>query len=174
MHYVEAVLDDATDAVVRTQWQALSAAGLPSQADHRSESNRPHVTLTVVEDWPDDPPGDLLAADPLAVPLGAPALFGRGRYTLVTQLVVTAPLLDLRTRVTTGLGPPARPFYEPGRWVPHVTLAHRLTAVQVSQALSALEALGGLGGASIDDHVTLVGLRHWDSAARRVAPLDAR
>ena len=42
---VELVLDEGLDALVRADWDALAAAGLPSQARHRSPSNRPHVTL---------------------------------------------------------------------------------------------------------------------------------
>lgn len=34
------------EALVRGVWDALRDAGLPSQADHRSPSNAPHITLT--------------------------------------------------------------------------------------------------------------------------------
>jgi len=44
---VELLLDDELDAAVRAQWATLVAAGLPSQARHTGETNRPHVTLTV-------------------------------------------------------------------------------------------------------------------------------
>lgn len=70
---VELLPDAVTDSVVRTQWGALLAAGLPSQARHTGATNAPHVTLGVSAAVPhsvsdmagvlDDCPGqrDLLA-----------------------------------------------------------------------------------------------------------------
>jgi hypothetical protein len=44
-HSIELLFDDATEAAVRRDWTALAQAGLPSQGQHRSPTNRPHVTL---------------------------------------------------------------------------------------------------------------------------------
>ena len=48
-HSVELLFDQSTDAAIRRQWAALADAGLPSQANHPSPTNRPHVTLTVAQ-----------------------------------------------------------------------------------------------------------------------------
>ena len=46
---VELLLDEGLDALVRSDWDALAVAGLPSQGRHRSASNRPHVTLAAMK-----------------------------------------------------------------------------------------------------------------------------
>ncbi len=42
---LELSFDPASAAAVVAQWEALKAAGIPSQADHRSMTNAPHLTL---------------------------------------------------------------------------------------------------------------------------------
>src|SRR5690606_19638908 len=44
-HALELSFDAASEHAVVAQWEALKAAGLPSQADHRSMTNAPHLTL---------------------------------------------------------------------------------------------------------------------------------
>ncbi|MGG5260622.1 2'-5' RNA ligase family protein [Phycicoccus avicenniae] len=162
MHHLDLVLDDASDRAVRDEWAGLVAADLPSQARHRSASNRPHVTLTTSEGWPAG--GALeaalasLDALPLDVSLGPPVLFGRGPYVLARLVVATADLLSLHARVAEALAPLSSDLVRPGRWLPHVTLARRLTAERVEEALAVLGSEPG--------EVRIVGARHWDSVAR--------
>lgn len=163
MHYVEALLDEQGEEAVRRQWSDLREAGLPSLADHRSASNRPHVTWTVVEQWPEDPDTTAVPGLPLRVALGPYAVLGRAPHTLVRTLVVTEPLLAVRREVAGRLGEPARAFYAADRWVPHLTLATRLDSDQVA---AALDLLGRAGGLEDPAEVTLVGSRHWDATAR--------
>jgi 2'-5' RNA ligase len=165
LQYVEVVLGDRDDAAVRRAWSALSAHGLPSLNDHRGASNRPHVTLTVVTDWPEPGPADPLAGSPMRVPLGPLALFGRDPVTLVRAVIVTPALLALREDLVAELGPPARRYYETGRWVPHLTLATRLPKTQVEAALDAL------ADAPLPEEVSLTATRRWDAEARVVVPL---
>ena len=75
MQSVELVLDAALDAAVRAEWAALSAAGLPSQADHTGATNAPHVTLVSVDSLDDVAEAALARLSesvPLAVRLGPP------------------------------------------------------------------------------------------------------
>lgn len=164
LHHVEALLEDGDDAWVRRQWTALAQAGLPSLHDHRSESNRPHVTVTVVETWDAADTAPPVSGLPMTVPLGPLAVFGTRRLTLVRALVVTEPLLAVRRDVVGRLASPARRFYEDGRWVPHLTLAQRLDTTQLARALEVL------GAVDAPDAVTLQRLRHWDAEARVVRP----
>lgn len=170
MHHVELLLDEASDAAVRDEWRRLDGAGLPSQARHRSASNRPHVTLSMTDAWPGA--RDLeralspLEVLPLGAVLGATIVFGRGPYVLARAVVTTESMLALQRELTGILGPLASPLLAPGRWVPHVTLGRRLSSAQVAEALGVLAAGG-------DRDVVLDRARHWDSAARLDEPLTS-
>lgn len=167
VHSIELFFDDDTDAAIRRGWTALADAGLPSQVNVRSASNRPHVTL-IVADHIDAAADPMLAglADRLPLPcrVGALMFFGSTAFTLVRQIVPSAGLLALHAEVdrlcaahrTSALAPHSRP----GQWTPHATLCRRLKAVDV---LTGLEALAD-SAADIDG--TFVGLRHWDGDDR--------
>ncbi|GAA4721059.1 2'-5' RNA ligase family protein [Pedococcus ginsenosidimutans] len=169
MQSVELLLDPATDAAVRAEWAALSGAGLPSQADHRGESNAPHVSVAVADGFPEEGEDALVAtarALPVPVRLGPPVLLGGRRLVLARLVVVDRPVLDLHASVATALtgstGP--SPHTAPGRWVPHVTLARGLPAEALASALGVLR---GADGAVPELTGEAVELRRWDSVARR-------
>ena len=50
LHALELLPDDAGQAAVRRDWQALRDAGLPSQLDHSGTSNAPHLTVLAAPD----------------------------------------------------------------------------------------------------------------------------
>ncbi len=167
MQSVELLLDPAIDAAVRAEWAALSAAGLPSQADHRGETNAPHISVLVAEGFPDEEPlAPVAAVLPLPVRLGAPVVFGGRQLVLARLVVVDRPLLDLQAAVVDALAGATdlSPHTVPGRWVPHVTLARGIAADRLATALGALRTERGgvpelVGEAAV--------LRRWDSDARR-------
>jgi len=169
---VELLLDEALEAQVLAQWRALADAGLPSQALHTGPANRPHVTLTAQAAIPADRElglADVLAGLPLEVRLGSATCFGRDRYVLVRPLVATVELLQLQRHVfaVAGNGNGVRDLMRPGHWVPHVTLAHRMSAEQVGIALAVLH-----GSEETDGYA--VSARRWDSEARREWALVAQ
>ena len=164
-HSVELLFDQNTEAAVRREWVALAEAGLPSQARHRSPTNRPHVTLTVAERI--DPSVDAELREPagglpLECRIGAPVVFGHQSLTLVRLVVPSTGLLLLQQSVDAICAPylARGPFQHvrPGQWTPHVTLSRRLAS---SDLAAALDVLGG------GDVVgTFAGLRRWDGDAR--------
>jgi 2'-5' RNA ligase len=172
VHSVELLFDDTTDAAVRALWDGIAAAGVPSQAGHRSPTNRPHITVTVTEDLDaaaDEALRGVLDRLPMTLVLGAPMLFGGGRtVTLVRSVVPTDELLDLHAEVHLRCLPYVRgevlSHAEPGQWTPHVTLARRLTRDQIPAALAA-------SGAFDDIAALATGLRHWDGDNRVEHPL---
>jgi 2'-5' RNA ligase len=192
VHSIELLLDDVADARVRAQWAALSDAGLPSQADHASGSNAPHVTLLARRriDEATDPALTVLfdGALPSRVELGAPLVFGRGRgHVLVRSIVATRDLLDLHAAVHEIVGGDDDvPHSSPGRWVPHVTLASKLDAEGVGRALGVLDDFEDEEAhettEDADDRVPgqdtargpetrLVGGRRWDPSRRTIIVL---
>jgi hypothetical protein len=164
---VELLLDDEVDAAVRAQWATLAAAGLPSQARHTGETNRPHVTLTIASRVQPYVEVALKAALtgrlPIPVQLGGLlCLTARdGRHVLARSVVPTVELLDLQA-VAAELfesEPGISAHLQPGGWSPHVTLAMKMTADQVGSALAVLGENPDLDG-------TAVAIRRWDSDAR--------
>jgi hypothetical protein len=162
MHAIELLPDEAGREVVRRDWQALHDAGLPSQLDHRGATNSPHLTVVAAPALgPDDEQatrellGPLLPAEVRVAGIG---LLGGARVTLVRLVDVPDPLfravLELRGRV--------EGVQHPG-WLPHVTLARRISRDDVP---AALDALGR------DDVVlTVTTLRRWDPDAAIVHEL---
>lgn len=167
MHHVDLVLENAADRAVREEWARLAEAGLPSQAQHRSASNRPHVTLTTSEGWPTGAGlagvGEALATLPMGGWLGPPVLLGRGPFVLARVVVASADLVRLHADVAGVLAPLSSELVVPGRWLPHVTLARRLDAARVPEALAVIGAEPG--------EVVFTEARHWDSVARLDEPL---
>lgn len=159
---VELLLDAGSEARVVAEWRLLDEAGLRSQAQHRGDSNRPHVTIAAVDELSAELDA-VVAAEcrrrlPLRVRLGALVVFGGRRVTLARLVVPEAALLDLHAAVCAPLEDSGS-LTEAGRWVPHVTLALRMPPDQVG---SALDVLGPDPG-----DVRLEEVRRWDSVARR-------
>jgi 2'-5' RNA ligase len=160
---VELLLDDEAEQRVLADWTTLADAGLASAARHRSPTNRPHVTLAAVPSLDEDAEEGLAALLSGALPLpayaGPVAVFGQDPVVLVRLVVTSRALLDLQAAVGRVVDVAADGLAAPGRWVPHVTLAHRMPREQVSAALGLLPR--------DDGPVGLVLARRWDSDARR-------
>lgn len=159
---VELLPDADAEAHVRADWRLLDEAGLASQARHRSPSNRPHVTLAAVPQLTSSQEEEIAAVCrdhlPLAAFLGPLGVFGRDPVVLVRLVMVNAELLGLHTRVAASASVDPARRGAPGRWVPHVTLAHRMPREQVTRALAML--------GSDDVPVSFVHARRWDAGQR--------
>ena len=162
MHALELLPDTTGVDVVRRDWQSLHDAGLPSQLDHRGSTNTPHLTAVAA---PALAPADEVRAVelvggllPVEVRTSGIALLGGVRVSLVRLVEVPDELvravLDLRAHV---VGAQHR------GWLPHVTLARRITRSDVP---AALDAIGH------DESVlTVTTLRRWDPEAGIVREL---
>lgn len=166
-HSIELLLDADSDAALRSQWQALDDAGLPSQVHVKSATNRPHITLVAaprISPEADDQLRALAARFPLDCVVGAPLVFGGPRLTLARVIVPTAALLDLHAEVYRRSLPHVHgePFghCEPGRWTAHATLGRRYTVEEIGPALAAV------AGSGTDLFARVIGLRRWDGDAR--------
>ncbi len=162
---VELLLDPATESAVLREWDALAAAGLPTERrPEPSPTHRPHVTLwagpAVAPEVDAALPG-LVGGLALVVRLGSLLVFGphRGRLVVVRQVVVSAALLALQARLAAACGIEEDSHFAPGRWSPHVTLARR---VPVEQLGAVVQALG-----PVDDLEAVVrACRRWDGDAK--------
>jgi len=160
VHSVELVLDDDTDRPIREEWNRLAAVGLPSQARHTGASNRPHITLALAATL-DAADGTRLTAAtavlPVPITIGGLLVFGSRRHVLARLVVPSVALLELQAAVATALAEPVDPHdtFGAGRWTPHVTLARRLTAEQLTEAVAALGDISAITG-------TAAKARRWD------------
>lgn len=140
-HTVELVADTRLESTVRSLWQRLAEAGVPSQAQHTHASNRPHVTVTRCE-LARPVLLEVLAAAAESLPAAARltdrAYLGAGhRRTLVAVVCTSGELLALHSRVhdlVVAAGAVPDRQYWPDRWLPHVTLARRLDVHQQDRA----------------------------------------
>ena len=162
LHALELVPDEAGDAAVRRDWQALRNAGLPSQLDHTGGTNTPHVSVLALPTL--DAGTEARAADlvgrllPVTVRVSGLAFLGGDKVTVVRLLDVPPPLvravLDLRDR--------AEGERHAG-WLPHVTLARRVPRAEAHRVVDLL---------GYDDvALTLVALRRWDPERHEVRVL---
>ncbi|GAA1462473.1 2'-5' RNA ligase family protein [Williamsia maris] len=168
-HSIELLVDPDTDAAVRRMWTALMDSGLPSQGNHRSSSNRPHITLVAAEGIDaavDDVARTLGSRLPLRVDIGATVVFRGGRSTVARLVVASRDLLVLHREVYEIAGPFVRgevfAHCEPDRWTPHLTVARRVTDDQLGRAIAVAD--DSAHGESLT--ATIIGMRRWDSDAR--------
>lgn len=168
MDSIELLLDAGTEQLILDDWEALRLAELPSRGVHRSPHNRPHITLLAAPVITADQDGAVGAGLELPQPISCAGivLFDAGRkgYVLARQVVVSEGLLELHHRVHRMVrADRATETSEPGRWIPHITLANAVPADRLAEALAVL------GPAEIQG--TVSGVRRWDSRSKTITHL---
>jgi len=164
---VELLGDDALDRAVRAAWRRLDQAGLPSLAQHRHPTNRPHLTLATADEFP---PGaaaairEALSALPIPVRLDGLRYFSGRPGVLAWTADGGEALRGLQAQIWSALdGADRNPQHEPGAWTPHISLARRLRPDQeaLAEHLVGETAAGG----------ALTTARSYDTVSRTVVPL---
>lgn len=158
-HAFELSLDPASEQAILDQWTALQDAGLPSQADHRSMTNAPHLTLVAASPIPAsliEPAialfGPLLPAE---LRLRGLILLGTGPRVTIAHLVEpSSALADGAARLRALVPDLRHPV-----WMPHLTLARRVPRRLLPVALEVLEA------APAPETLVANRLRWWDPDA---------
>ncbi|MBF4463117.1 MULTISPECIES: 2'-5' RNA ligase family protein [unclassified Rathayibacter] len=161
MRSVDVLFDPEAETRIRAQWAALGAAGIPSLALHRSESNRPHLTLLAGRDLTPPPPG-ALGPLPTSVDLSSLVLFPHGGRFVLAWGVVRSPDLDALHARAIRLVPGAVFTSLPEAWTPHVTIARRLRAEHLGEAAALLGEPFRAG---------LAGALFWDGDVKTVTGL---
>ncbi|TDD24273.1 2'-5' RNA ligase family protein [Kribbella turkmenica] len=125
------LFDRRSDRLLRQLWDRLEVLGVPTLRSHTHGRHVPHLSLAVLREW--DHEKVTKAVQPLlgggAVGLYFDALgsFRRGRAWLVPAVGVEVRQLQQRVvSAVTETGAELHRHYEPGRWVPHCTLAPRV------------------------------------------------
>lgn len=155
--------DPATSAAIRAIWDELAAQDLPSLATRTHRRHQPHCSLTVAENLPVE---EALAAvgavpaRPLRLRVESVGVFPN-MGTLFLAPVVNPELLAEQRRVHSAVAPHAQqpwPYFEPGAWTPHITLAWSLTADELAVAiplvLARIPITGTLDQGGVEDGTT--------------------
>ncbi|MEU7933770.1 2'-5' RNA ligase family protein [Micromonospora echinofusca] len=168
MRTVELVCSPELEAAVRGAWERLAASGLPSLARNAHPTNRPHLTLAAVDEFPPGARPRLAALFDAALPL--PVRLDRiavldGSAPLVWLLRPSPELTALHASVWDVLAaaPGQRPWHAPGHWRPHLSLALRFRDAdrRLARAVAGVERPGG----------AFVAARSYDGSTRTVSPL---
>lgn len=142
--------DAQTDAAIRSAWQAIAAAGLPSRMPELNYP--PHLSLLLCEDLDLAAvrralPAWIASQPPLRVDFPALGIFPGEEGVIYLAPTVSHALLDFHAGLWALLEPLTRnpsPLYRPGIWVPHVTLDLELTRAQTGAVVEALNSAGCL------------------------------
>lgn len=153
---LELSFNPESTAAVLAQWEALKGAGLPSQSDHRSMTNAPHLTVVAATHVPQaslqlarQEVGPLL---PTRIVVRGLVLFGQGARVTVAHLVEPDAALAAAAARVRELVPDLRHPV----WTPHVTLARRVPRTALPQVLDVLHAT------DVFDELACDRLRWWD------------
>ncbi|MEU7611358.1 2'-5' RNA ligase family protein [Micromonospora sp. NPDC049204] len=168
MRTVELVCSPGLEVAVRAVWQRLAAAGLPSLARNIHPTNRPHLTLAAVDEFP--PGVEYHLAEVFDAALPVPVALDRvvvldGSAPLVWLVRPTPALTRLHAAVWDVLAEADghRPWHAPGAWVPHLSLALRFRDADLRVAR------GVAGGQRPTGDFDVA--RSYDGSDRTVTPL---
>ncbi len=134
--------DDFTEKRVRQAWAALDSHGVPSAGSTYEESYRPHITLAMLNTpYPEQAAARLRMplANVAGLPVSMTALgfFLTNKAPAYLAVAPTSALMRLHENVHSALGAMETwPYYRPGNWMPHCTLAMDVTCqTTVAEAL---------------------------------------
>lgn len=158
---LELYLDPVAEKRIRTLWDALARAGVPTMRDLLNGRHRPHLSLMSGPEL--DGPGvsaalrDMRVAMPLDLRFEFVGQF-LGRVLWLGP-VPTAELLAHHAAVHERLGQAGIggfDVYRPGRWVPHCTLSMRVPSPMLADAvrlcMDVLPIEATVVGAAVADH----------------------
>ena len=153
------LFDRRTERALRRLWDRLEDLGVPTLKSHTHGRHVPHLSLAVLREWDDDKVTKAVEALPNSGPVGlyfdALGTFRRGRVWLVPA--VGADVLKRQQQVVSAVrdtGADLHRHYEPGRWVPHCTLAPRVPLVALPILAAAVYDVLPL--AATADHAALI------------------
>ena len=160
-------LDLPSERAVRALWQRLEEAGIDTLLSHTHGHHVPHLTLASLRSWDLAALGPELSKlapmTPEVVHFDALGMFRRSRCWLVPA--PTRALLTHQEEVVAAArrsGADLHRHYEPGQWVPHLTLAPRLhlqdLPVVAARVYDVLPLPGTLSTLTLID--TSTGARH--------------
>lgn len=125
------LFDRRTEQRMFALWQALEELGVPTLLTHTHGRHLPHLSYVVMRTFEVESVrravAQLPGGEPLTLHFDAVGWFRRGRAALVPA--VSGELVARQERVVEAVsstGAELHHHYEPGRWIPHCSLATRV------------------------------------------------
>jgi 2'-5' RNA ligase len=132
-----------SDRLLRALWSRLEADGVRTLATHTHGRHHPHLSYAVLREWDLDKVQaaltDLPDRGPFPISIHGTLAFPRGRAALAPAIAseVAARQQDVVTAVTAA-GADLHRNYEPGSWVPHISVATRAQGAQLTTVVKAI------------------------------------
>jgi 2'-5' RNA ligase len=137
------LFDRRADRLVRDLWGRVEALGVMTLASHTHGHHHPHLSLAVLRSWELEQVRAALeevpTGEPITISCHGSLVFPRGRVALAPS--ADADLVSRQERVVAALRPTGADLhrnYEPGRWVPHISVATRTPAARLSEVTTAV------------------------------------
>jgi 2'-5' RNA ligase len=164
------LFDSRSDRLVRELWARLEDVGIGTLQTHTHRRHVPHLSYVVLREWHEDSVADALAGledgGPVSMSCHGTLVFPRGRVALAPA--IPAGVAERQERVGRAIGATGAELhrhYEPGQWVPHVSVATRASGPQLETAVRALSDVLPL-------RLTVERAALVDSATGKVRPLN--
>lgn len=136
------LFDARGDLLLRELWSRLEDAGIRTLQTHTHGHHHPHLSYAVMLEWDLDRVraalDDLPDRGPFEIGFHGTVTFPRGRAALAPSLPAEVALRQQRVaEALSGRGVLHR-HYEPGNWVPHVSLAVRANGTSLPVVVKAV------------------------------------
>lgn len=137
------MFDRRGDLLVRNLWARLEEAGIRTLSSHTHGRHRPHLSYAVLLSWDLDRVFEALASLPdggqFELSFQGAQVFPRGRVALAPAVPAEVALRQAAVAdALVSTGAVLHRHYEPGHWVPHVSVATRAVADDLSTAVTAV------------------------------------
>jgi len=137
------LFDRRADLLLRELWARLEDQGVRTLQSHTHGHHHPHLSYSVLLEWDLDRVIEALAGLPDAggfeLTTHGCVVFPRGRVALAPSLPAeVAVRQEGVTRTLAATGAQVHRHYQPGQWVPHVSLATRANGASMPVVVKAV------------------------------------
>ena len=137
------LFDRRSERAVRAVWDRVEEQGVGSLRSHTHGRHVPHMSYAVLRQWDSAAVTEALAGldggEPVDVSFDGGGLFRRGRTWLLAG--VSADLVVRQQRVVEAVvaaGADLHKHYRPGIWLPHCSVAPRVTLDQLPRVVASV------------------------------------
>ena len=137
------LLDRRSDRAVRALWERLEEDGVPTLLSHTHGHHVPHLSYAVLLAWEQEAARAAVVGlgdgGPVEVSVQGTVVFPRGRVALAGS--TTAALAIRQERAVEALratGATVHRHYEPGHWMPHVSLTTGVVGARLPSVVDAV------------------------------------